>query len=160
MRGRANRKSRWAILGLLLLAACSNAPATLSDATRYARIGVLPAYEPEVSKRTPPGFFDSAVVEHLDLDLGVNQLVVDRVMKYMSQGHKMVDLQSFSAGYIGTPKVLWAGERKIFGDSRPMLIPKFRFTESAEDPKNWAARLKSAAMSLVLSRSAPVRLAV
>lgn len=122
----SNRKSRYAMLGLLFLAACSNAPATLSNANQYVRIGVLPAYEPEITRLTPPGLFTNAVIDRFDLDFGLNALVVDRVTKFMSRTHKVVDLQSFSAAYIKTPKVHSIGQRKIFGDSRPLLTDVVR----------------------------------
>jgi hypothetical protein len=117
----ADRKHAGAALLLLLMAACSNAPATLSSPKQYARIGVLPAYEKEIVRRTPPGLLDNAVVEHFDLDVGVNRLAVERITKSMGQAREIVDLQSFAATYIGAPKVYSSGERKIFGDSRPLF---------------------------------------
>jgi hypothetical protein len=126
MRGGTRRKPWCAVLGLLLLAACSAAPATVSNPGGYHRIGVLPTYEPEISKGTGPGMFDGAKIEHFDLDLGLNQLVVDRVRKSIGQGREIVDLQSFAAAYTGTPKVHTGGERKVFGDSRPLFTDVLR----------------------------------
>jgi hypothetical protein len=114
------------VLGLLLLAACSNAPTTVANPGQYLRIGVLPAYEPEITRGTPPGLFDNALVEHFDLDIGLNRLVVDRVKKSIGQGHEIVDFQPFAAAYIGAPKVHAGGERKIFGDSRPLFTDVLR----------------------------------
>jgi hypothetical protein len=72
--------------------------------------------------------FDNAIIEHLELDLGLNELVIDRIMMSMGQAHKLVDLQPFAAAYIGTPKVHSSGERKIFGDSRPLFTEVVRST--------------------------------
>jgi hypothetical protein len=119
---RSNLKSIFAALSfLLLMSACSNPAATIPANSRYDRIGVLPAYEPDTIKRTPPSWTKDALIEHLDLDFGINKLVMDRVKKSMGQTHELVDLQSFSTAYIGTPKVHSSGERKIFGDSRPLF---------------------------------------
>jgi hypothetical protein len=125
MRGFLKLKSGCAALGLLL-AACTNAPATLSSPDRYARIGVLPAYEPEIVKRTPPGLFDNAVVEHLDVDFRLNELVAERVARSVGRTRKVVDLQSFATAYSGAPKVHSGVERKVFGDSRPLFTDVVR----------------------------------
>jgi hypothetical protein len=121
MRGYSRRESICSALSLLSLAACAQAPTALPTAGQYLRIGVLPAYEPELAKRSPPSLFSGEVVERLDLDFGLNKLVVDRLTKSLGQGREVVDLQSYAAAYIGTPKVHSAGERKIFGDSRPLF---------------------------------------
>jgi hypothetical protein len=132
MRGRTRRKFWCAVLGLLLMAACNTAPATVSNPSGYHRIGVLPTYEPEIGKGTAPGLFDNAMVEHFDLDLGLNQLVVDRVRKAIGQGREIVDLQTFAATYTGTPKVHTGGERKVFGDSRPLFTDVLRSVVGAQ----------------------------
>ncbi|HEV2678172.1 MAG TPA: hypothetical protein VGV37_26835 [Aliidongia sp.] len=105
---------------LLLVTACS-APSTLSSTARYGRIGVLPAYESDIGKRTPPSLFDNALVEHFDLDIGLNELVIEQVEKSAGNAHEIVDLQSLASEYVGTPKVHSGGERQIFGDSRPLF---------------------------------------
>ncbi|MGB8274472.1 MAG: hypothetical protein WCF16_04280 [Alphaproteobacteria bacterium] len=67
------------------------------------------------------------------MGFSVNQLVVDRVLKSVGQAHKMVDLQSFAAAYIGVPKVHSWGERKFyFGDSRPLFTDVVKSTVGAK----------------------------
>lgn len=105
----------------LLLAACARPPQTLLDGSRYVRIGVMPVYEPELAKRTPPNWGSGEKLERYDVDFGLNGLVMERVTKAMGQGHQIVDLQSYAPAYIATPKIRSSGERKIIGDSRPLM---------------------------------------
>jgi hypothetical protein len=126
MRGCRNLMAKFCMLiGLLTLAACQ-APATLSSSSQYARIGILPAYEPEVAKRTPPGLLTNALVERLDLDLGLNRLVAERAARSLGGNRQVADLQPAAPAYIGAPKVHSAGERKIIGDSRPLFTEVVR----------------------------------
>jgi hypothetical protein len=126
MRARSLRRSLCTVV-LLLTAACGlNAPSTLSNPGRYVRIGILPAYEAELTKSTPPSWFTGVTVERIDLDFGLNALMVDRVAKALGPTRQLVDLRAFSAAYIGTAKVHAVGERKIIGDSRPVFTDVLR----------------------------------
>lgn len=44
----------------------------------------------------------------------------------MAQSRQVVDLQSFASAYIRTPKISSSRERKIIGDSRPMMTEVVR----------------------------------
>lgn len=123
-----SRTGVFALLGSLLLTACAIPPKTISDASNYLRIGVLPAYAPEVLKRTPPNWGSGEKLERFNLDLGINALVMDRVTKALGQSssRQVVDLQAFAPAYVATPKIHSSGERKIIGDSRPMMTEVVR----------------------------------
>lgn len=129
----SNRIGICALLVALLLSACAMPPKTLPDASRYVRIGVLPAYEPEVLKTTPPNWGSAVKLERFDVDFGLNALVTDRVTKALGQSSRqVVDLQAFAPAYIQTPKIRSSGERKIIGDSRPMMTDVVRSLVGAQ----------------------------
>lgn len=122
-----------ALISLLIAGCTTNAPATIpGGVSQYARIGILPAYEAEISRRTPPGLIDNALVERMDIDLAVNEFVTNYAAELLTQNHQVVDLRSLSAEYMATPKVISNGQRKIFGDSRPLAAEVVRDLAGAQ----------------------------